>query len=64
MKNKQSVMTVAVLANAAELAARVLEKTDTDAISKSIQGNEMSRQTTINTAQVIFQQEIAKRFGG
>lgn len=63
MKFKQSVMTAAVLANAAELAARVIEKLNTDAISRSLQGTELSRQTTYNTAQVIFQQEIAKRVG-
>lgn len=61
MKNKQSVMTAAVLANGAELAARVIEKINTDAISNSLQGEPLSRQTTYNTAQVIFQQEIAKK---
>lgn len=64
MKNKQSVMTAAVLANGAELAARVIEKLDTDAVSKTLQGTELSRNTTYNTAQVIFQQEINKRLGG
>lgn len=57
-------MTGAVLANAAELAARTIEKLNTDAISRSLQGTELSRQTTYNTAQVIFQQEIAKKLGG
>jgi hypothetical protein len=64
MKNRQSVMTGAVLANAAELAARTIEKLNTDAISRSLQGTELSRQTTYNTAQVIFQQEITKKLGG
>lgn len=64
MKFKQSVMTGAVLANGAELAARVIEKLTTDAVSRTLQGTELSRQTTYNTAQVIFQQEIAKRIGG
>lgn len=64
MRNKQSVMTTAVLANGAELAARVIEKLNTDAISKTLQGTELSRQTTYNTAQVIFQQEVTKRIGG
>lgn len=64
MKNKQSVMTTAVLANGAELAARTIEKLNTDAVSKTLQGTEISRQTTYNTAQVIFQQEVAKRTGG
>lgn len=57
-------MTGAVLANAAELAARTIEKLNTDAISRSLQGTELSRQTTYNTAQVIFQQEITKKLGG
>ncbi len=56
MKNKQSVMTAAVLSNGAELAARVIEKLNTDAVSKTLQGTELSRQTIYNTAQVIFQQ--------
>ena len=64
MKNKQSVMTAAVLSNGAELAARVIEKLNTDAISKTLQGTELSRQTVYNTAQVIFQQEITKKVGG
>lgn len=64
MQNKQSVMTSAVLANGAELAARVIEKLSTDAVSKSLQGTEMTRQTIYNTSQVIFQQEIAKTLGG
>ncbi len=64
MKNKQSVMTAAVLANAAELAARTLEKLNTDAVSKTLQDNEISRNTVYNTCQVIFQQEIAKKIGG
>jgi hypothetical protein len=64
MKNKQSVMTAAVLANGAELAARVIEKINTDAISKTLQGTELSRQTTYNTANVIFQQEVTARLGG
>jgi hypothetical protein len=64
MQNKQSVMTAAVLANGAELAARVIEKLSTDAVSKTLEGMEMPRQTTYNTAQVIFQQEITTRLGG
>ena len=64
MKNKHSVMTAAVLSNGAELAARVIEKLNTDAISKTLQGTELSRQTVYNTAQVIFQQEITKKVGG
>ena len=64
MKNKQSVMTNAVLGNGAELAARTIEKLNTDAVSKTLQGTEISRQTIYNTAQVIFQQEIAKQIGG
>lgn len=64
MKNKQSVMTSAVLANGAELAARVIEKINTDAISKTLQGTELSRQTTYNTATVIFQQEVTAKLGG
>ncbi len=64
MKNKQSVMTAAVLSNGAELAARVIEKLTTDAIAKTLQGTELSRQTIYNTAQVIFQQEITKKIGG
>lgn len=64
MKNKQSVMTDAVLSNAAELAARVIEKLDTDAVATSVAGNEITRQTTYNTAQVIFQQEIQTTLAG
>lgn len=64
MKNKQSVMTAAVLANAAELCARSLEKLNTDAVSKSIAGNELARQTTYNIAQVIIHQEVTKKLGG
>ena len=64
MKNKQSIMTAAVLANGAELAGRVIEQLQTDAISKTLQGTELSRQTTYNTAQVLFQQEITKKLGG
>ena len=64
MKNKQSVMTAAVLSNGAELAARVIEKLTTDAIAKTLQGTELSRQTIYNTAQVIFQQEVTKKIGG
>ena len=64
MKNKQSVMTAAVLSNGAELAARVIEKLTTDAVSKTLQGTELSRQTIYNTAQVIFQQEVTKKIGG
>jgi hypothetical protein len=64
MKNKQTVMTAAVLANGAELAARIIEKLDTDAVSKTLQGTELSRNTTYNTAQVIFQQEVTKTLGG
>lgn len=64
MKNKQSVMTAAVLANGAELAARVIEKLNTDAVSKTLEGQEMPRQVTYNTAQVIFQQEVTARLGG
>lgn len=64
MINKQSVMTAAVLANGAELAARVIEKLNTDAVSKTLEGQELPRQTTYNTAQVIFQQEITARLGG
>lgn len=64
MKNKQSVMTTAVLANAAELAGRVIEKLNTDAVSQSLQGTELSRQTTYNHAQVIFQQELTQANGG
>lgn len=63
MRNKQSVMTSAVLANGAELVARVIEKLNTDAVSKTLQGTELSRQTTYNTAQVIFQQEVARKLG-
>lgn len=61
MKNKQSVMTNAVLANAAELAGRTIEKLNTDAVATSVAGNEITRQTTYNTAQIIFQQEIANK---
>lgn len=57
-------MTAAVLANGAELAGRVIEKLTTDAISKTLQGTELSRQTTYNFAQVIFQQEVTKKLGG
>lgn len=64
MKNKQSVMTDAVLSNAAELAARVIEKLDTDAVATTVAGNEITRQTTYNTAQVIFQQEIQATLAG
>lgn len=64
MKNKQSVMTDAVLANASELAARVIEKLNTDAVATSVAGNEITRQTTYNTAQVIFQQEIQNTLAG
>lgn len=64
MKFKQSVMTGAVAANAAELAARTIEKLNTDAISRTLQGTELSRQTTYNTAAVIFQQEVTKKLGG
>lgn len=64
MKNKQSVMTDAVLSNAAELAARVIEKLATDAVATSVAGNEITRQTTYNTAQVIFQQEIQATLAG
>lgn len=64
MKNKQSVMTDAVLSNAAELAARVIEKLNTDAVATSVAGNEITRQTTYNTAQVIFQQEIQTTMAG
>lgn len=52
-------MTNAVLANAAELSARTIEKLNTDAISTSVAGSEITRQTTYNTAQVIFQHAIS-----
>lgn len=57
-------MTDAVLANASELAARVIEKLNTDAVATSVAGNEITRQTTYNTAQVIFQQEIQNTLAG
>lgn len=58
MQNKQSVMTDAVLANGAELAARVIEKLNPEAVAGTVGGNELTRQTIYNTAQVVFQQEI------
>lgn len=64
MKNKQTVMTNAVLANAAELAARIIEKLDTDAVSRTVEGSELTRQTVYNMAQVVFQQEISKQLSG
>lgn len=64
MKNKQSVMTDAVLSNAAELGARVIEKLNQDAVATSVGDTELSRQTLYNTAQVIFQQEIEKTLNG
>ncbi len=64
MQNKQTVMTNAVLANAAELAARTIEKLNTDAVSKSLEGSELTRQTVYDMSQVIFQQEIGKQLSG
>ena len=57
-------MTDAVLANGAELAARVIEKLNTDAVATSVAGNEITRATVYNTAQVIFQQEIQNTLAG
>lgn len=64
MKNKQSALTIATLANGAELVARVIEKLRTDAISKTFAGAELSNQTVYDTAQVIFNQEINKKIEG
>lgn len=63
MKNKQTGMTLATLANAGELAGQVIAKLDQDSVSNTLNGTDLSRQTTYNTAQVIFQQEINKRIG-
>ena len=64
MKNKQSIQTVAVLANAVELGNRILEKLDTDALSQTYQGSDIGRQTTYDTMQVVIQQEVEKKIGG
>lgn len=63
MKNMQSAMTVAVLANAAELASLVAEKLDQEATQSNIAGNELTRHTVHQTAQVVFHKEINSRLG-
>jgi hypothetical protein len=63
MKNKQSAMTIATLANAVELGAAIMDKIDTDSLSQTYQGSEMGRQTTYDTMQVVIQQEIEKKIG-
>lgn len=63
MKNKQSAMTIATLANAVELGAAIMDKIDTDSLSKTYQGSDMGRQTTYDTMQVVIQQEIEKKIG-
>ena len=63
MKNKQSAMTIANLANAVELGAAIMDKIDTDSLSQTYQGSEMGRQTTYDTMQVVIQQEIEKKIG-
>lgn len=63
MKNKQSAMSIAVLGNAVEFGAAVMENIDTDAVSKTYQGSDVGRQTTYDTMQVVIMQEIEKKIG-
>lgn len=63
MKNKQTVMTVAVLSNATQLCSAVAERLCTDAASKVLQGNELTAHTVHATAQVVFQQKINEKIG-
>lgn len=63
MKNKQTAMTIAVLANGAELCSAVAARLQSDATSTSLAGNELTTHTVQQTAQVVFQQKINEKIG-
>lgn len=63
MKNKQTAMTIAVLANAAQLCSLTAERLSTDATNQTLNGNELTSHTVQQTAQVVFQQKINEKIG-
>ena len=63
MKNKQTAMTLAVLANGAQLCSEVAQRLQSDATSTTLAGNELTNHTIQQTAQVVFQQKINEKIG-
>ena len=63
MKNQQSAMTLAVLANGAQLCAAVAERLTTDATNETLGGSELTAHTIQATAQVTFQRKINEKIG-
>ncbi len=63
MKNQQSAMTLAVLANGAQLCAAVAERLKSSSVGESVAGNELTAHTIQATAQVTFQRKINEKIG-
>ena len=57
-------MTTAVLANAAELTARIYEKINSDALSQSYAGSDQARLSLYDASQVYAQQVITAKLEG